>query len=52
MGKTKKPKTTVPAGKTAAPVREDRDEIDFRTVVWALVILAVLVVLHRLVWGG
>ena len=28
------------------------DEIDFRTVVWSLVILAVLVILHRLIWGG
>ena len=28
------------------------DEIDFPTVVWALVILAVLVILHRLIWGG
>ncbi|MFH1679464.1 MAG: hypothetical protein ABIH26_02325 [Candidatus Eisenbacteria bacterium] len=31
---------------------DEKDEIDFPTVVWSLVILAVLVVLHRLIWGG
>ncbi len=31
---------------------EEKDEIDFHTVLWSLVILAVLVLLHRLIWGG
>jgi hypothetical protein len=31
---------------------EEKDEIDFPTVLWSLVILAVLVLLHRLIWGG
>ncbi len=30
----------------------DKDEIDFPTVVWSLAILIVLVVIHRLIWGG
>ena len=36
----------------SAPERQDRDEIDFPTVIWSLAILAVLVLLHRLIWGS
>jgi len=32
--------------------REETDEIDLPTVIWSLVVLAVLVLIHRLVWGG
>lgn len=31
---------------------EGEEEIDFPTVLWSLVVLAVLVLIHRLVWGG
>jgi hypothetical protein len=52
---TKKKKTRS-AAPPAEPPRggraDDRDEIDFPTVVWSLAILIVLVVIHRLVWGG
>lgn len=40
--------------KTAKKKRADdpHDEIDFPTVLWALGVLAVLVLVHRLIWGG
>lgn len=31
---------------------EPQDEIDFPTVLWALGILAILVLVHRLIWGA
>lgn len=48
--KKKKPAAAVHPEKTGK--RSDEDEIDFTTVVWSLAILIVLVVIHRLVWGG
>jgi len=51
-------KTKKKAEKTPSPEKrpdrpcEETDEIDFPTVIWSLVILAVLVLIHRLVWGG
>ncbi|MBN1825881.1 MAG: hypothetical protein JW958_06405 [Candidatus Eisenbacteria bacterium] len=53
MAKTKKKGEKKPAAENEKTrPREDADEIDFPTVVWSLVILAVLVLIHRLVWGG
>ncbi|RPJ45050.1 MAG: hypothetical protein EHM19_05875 [Candidatus Latescibacterota bacterium] len=55
--KREKHEKTRPAREEAPARPESRpgdavDEIDFPTVVWSLVILAVLVILHRLIWGG
>ncbi len=53
MGKQKKrDRAAAPADPPRTGKNEDQDEIDFPTVIWSLVILAVLVLLHRLIWGG
>ena len=46
VAKSKKPRKEEPKP------QEEKDEIDFGAVLWSLVILAVLVILHRLIWGG
>ncbi|MFH1278326.1 MAG: hypothetical protein ABIK65_08100 [Candidatus Eisenbacteria bacterium] len=48
----KKEKSGLPVDAPRKGPRDDGDDIDFPTVVWSLVILAVLVLVHRLVWGG
>jgi len=53
MGKQKKrERAAAPADSPRARKTDDQDEIDFPTVIWSLIILAVLVLLHRLIWGG
>ncbi len=56
MAKRKKRRSEAPAeGGPGEAQRSDgpgEDEIDFPTVVWSLAILIVLVVIHRLIWGG
>ena len=40
------------SGTPSSKQKSGTDEIDFTTVVWSLAILALLVLLHRLIWGG
>jgi hypothetical protein len=54
MGKKERKRAesgSAPSGGPAAD-NQHRDEIDFPTVIWSLAILAVLVLLHRLIWGS
>jgi len=48
----KRPERERPAPSTSERGTGETDDIDFPTVVWSLAILAVLVLLHRLIWGG
>jgi hypothetical protein len=48
----KRPESERPSPSRSEKETGDRDDIDFPTVVWSLAILAVLVLLHRLIWGG
>lgn len=55
MSKQKKNRAEAKSPTSEGPSRKqnsETDEIDFPTVVWSLVILALLVLLHRLIWGG
>ncbi len=47
----KRDKTTTGTGNGISN-SDARDEIDFPTLGWSLALLAALVAIHRLIWGG